>query len=96
MLDVSTLEKLTQGIPDEKLKQLADLPGIKARIGAKCDLTERQLEAQSLLRSDATHTMLFGGSRSGKTFLIVRDIVSRALEHPSRHAILRFQVFPCA
>lgn len=36
--------------------------------------------------------MLFGGSRSGKTFLHVRNIVMRALKAPgSRHAILRFR-----
>lgn len=36
--------------------------------------------------------MLFGGSRSGKTFLAVRAIVVRALKSKgSRHAILRFR-----
>ena len=36
--------------------------------------------------------MLFGGSRSGKTFLLVRQLVVRALKAPgSRHAILRFR-----
>lgn len=36
--------------------------------------------------------MLFGGSRSGKTFLMVRAIVVRALAAPgSRHVILRFR-----
>lgn len=36
--------------------------------------------------------MLFGGSRSGKTFLLVRNLVMRALKAPkSRHAILRFR-----
>lgn len=36
--------------------------------------------------------MLFGGSRSGKTFLLVRNIVFRALKAPkSRHAVLRFR-----
>lgn len=36
--------------------------------------------------------MLFGGSRSGKTFIIVRAIVIRALAAAgSRHAILRFR-----
>src|SRR5690349_24742953 len=36
--------------------------------------------------------MLFGGSRSGKTFLHVRNIVARALKAPhSRHAIFRFR-----
>lgn len=36
--------------------------------------------------------MLFGGSRSGKTFLNVRNIVARALKAPnSRHLIARFR-----
>ena len=36
--------------------------------------------------------MLFGGSRSGKTFLLCRNIAMRALKAPgSRHAILRFR-----
>ena len=36
--------------------------------------------------------MLYGGSRSGKTFLLVRNIVMRALKAPkSRHAVLRFR-----
>jgi len=36
--------------------------------------------------------MLYGGSRSGKTFLHVRNTVVRALKAPkSRHAILRFR-----
>lgn len=34
--------------------------------------------------------MLYGGSRSGKTFIIIRSIVIRALKYPeSRHLILR-------
>ncbi|GMR21493.1 MAG: phage terminase large subunit [Gammaproteobacteria bacterium] len=36
--------------------------------------------------------MLFGGSRSGKTFLLVRHVITRAQAAPgSRHAILRFR-----
>jgi len=36
--------------------------------------------------------MLFGGSRSGKTFLLTRNVCMRALKAPkSRHAILRFR-----
>lgn len=55
-------------------------------------LTSRQEEAQALLAGDATHCMLFGGSRSGKTFLLTRNTVMRALKAPhSRHAILRFR-----
>ena len=55
-------------------------------------LTVKQLAAQSILASDATHLMLFGGSRSGKTFLHVRNVVMRALKAPnSRHLIARFR-----
>lgn len=55
-------------------------------------LTERQLEAQQICAGDATHVMLFGGSRSGKTFLHVRNTVMRAVKAPeSRHAIFRFR-----
>jgi hypothetical protein len=36
--------------------------------------------------------MLFGGSRSGKTFLLVRNVVMRGLKAPdSRHAIFRYR-----
>lgn len=55
-------------------------------------LTARQLQAQSILSGPATHCMLFGGSRSGKTFLHVRNVVFRALKAPgSRHGIFRFR-----
>jgi len=55
-------------------------------------LTRRQEEAQAVLAGEATHLMLFGGSRSGKTFLLTRNVVMRALKAPnSRHAILRFR-----
>jgi phage terminase large subunit-like protein len=54
--------------------------------------TEKQEEAQDVCTGSATHIMLFGGSRSGKTFLIVRNIVARALKAPgSRHLIARFR-----
>jgi len=56
-------------------------------------LTAKQLEAQNVAASDATHILFEGGSRSGKTFLHVRNIVFRALKAPgSRHAILRFRL----
>lgn len=55
-------------------------------------LTTKQEEAQEVLAGPATHGMLFGGSRSGKTFLLVRNVVLRAMKAPrSRHAILRFR-----
>ena len=55
-------------------------------------LTPKQIAAQEVMSSDATHIMLFGGSRSGKTFLMVRNIVMRALKaKKSRHAIFRYR-----
>lgn len=54
--------------------------------------TARQKLAYDLLASDATHALLYGGSRSGKTFLIIRAILARALKaENSRHAVLRFR-----
>lgn len=55
------------------------------------NLSPKQIAANRLLGSAAKHVMLFGGSRSGKTFLIMRAIVTRALAHVSRHAILRYR-----
>jgi len=56
------------------------------------NLTPRQREAQAVCASGAKHVMLFGGSRSGKTFLLVRNVVMRALKAAnSRHAIFRYR-----
>lgn len=50
-----------------------------------------QERARRLLEGPQRYTCLAGGTRSGKTFLIIRAIVARALKAPeSRHAILRF------
>jgi len=55
--------------------------------------TAKQLEAQVVCAGDAAHVMFFGGSRSGKTFLLVRNVVWRALMAPeSRHAVFRFRL----
>ena len=55
-------------------------------------LTDRQQLAQAVIAGPAQHCMLFGGSRSGKTFLLVRNVIFRALKAPnSRHAIFRFR-----
>lgn len=54
--------------------------------------TARQVQALELLGGPATHCLLVGGSRSGKTFIAIWTIVFRALASPkSRHAILRFR-----
>lgn len=43
-----------------------------------------------MLGGPATWQMLFGGGRSGKTYLIIRNIITRALKAPgSRHLITR-------
>lgn len=58
--------------------------------------TTKQIEALRLISGNATHCLLYGGSRSGKTFLIVEAIVFRALAAAhSRHAILRFRFNHC-
>ena len=59
-----------------------------------CDvvLTERQQAANALLTQGQRHTLLVGGARSGKTFLLVRAIVTRGLKSPgSRHAMFRLR-----
>jgi hypothetical protein len=55
-------------------------------------LTTKQREARKVLTGGAMHALLEGGSRSGKTFLICREIARRALYAPkSRHAAFRFR-----
>jgi len=52
--------------------------------------TAMQEKALHLLAQPAKHTLLVGGSRSGKTFALVYAIIIRALKEPrTRHAIFR-------
>lgn len=52
--------------------------------------TPKQIEATQIMASGARNIMLYGGSRSGKTFILCRNVVLRAAKEPnSRHAILR-------
>lgn len=56
------------------------------------ELTPKQAEAQAICAGDATHIMLFGGSRSGKTALLVRNVIMRGLKAAnSRHVIFRYR-----
>jgi len=51
-----------------------------------------QRKALALLKSGAKHILLFGGSRSGKTTVIVMAIIYRALRYAgSRHLICRYR-----
>lgn len=53
-------------------------------------LTPKQDEGYKLIGGPQTHTLLYGGSRSGKTFLICYANGMRAIKAPgSRHAITR-------
>lgn len=59
-------------------------------------LTDKQREAGDLLGGQQTHTLLAGGSRSGKTFLLTLATVTRALRAKgSRHGIFRFRFGHC-
>ena len=51
--------------------------------------TKIQAQAVKYLADNYRHIMLYGGSRSGKTFILVRSIIIRALKVKSRHIILR-------
>jgi len=54
--------------------------------------TSIQRKALALLKSGAKHILLFGGSRSGKTTVIVMAIIFRALMYAgSRHLICRYR-----
>jgi hypothetical protein len=54
--------------------------------------TPKQLEAQKFLAGPERHKLIYGGARSGKTFVIVRRIVARAILAPrGRHLIARFR-----
>ena len=54
--------------------------------------TAIQRKALHLLKSGAKHILLFGGSRSGKTTVLVMAIIYRALRFAgSRHLICRYR-----
>lgn len=56
-------------------------------------LTAKQEEARALLASNAKHVLLDGGSRSGKSYLALRQIITRAVKAPnSRHVVIRFHM----
>ena len=54
--------------------------------------TEVQKKALELLKSSAKHVLLFGGSRSGKTTVLVMALIYRVVAYPgSRHLICRYR-----
>jgi len=55
-------------------------------------LTDRQVGAFSLLAGPQRYTLLYGGTRSTKTFTIMRAILMRAMKSPaSRHLVARYR-----
>lgn len=55
-------------------------------------LTPKQIDANRMLGGRAKHCLLDGGSRSGKSLVLTRATLARAIKAPkSRHAILRFR-----
>ncbi len=60
---------------------------------AQFRLTAKQRIAGDLMGSDATYILLYGGSRSSKSFTVVRAMIARAIYCPnSRHLIARFRL----
>jgi predicted phage terminase large subunit-like protein len=54
------------------------------------ELTHRQKEVRAIFATGAKYFLVYGGSRSGKTFLTVYTIIMRMLKAPgSRHVIFR-------
>ena len=54
--------------------------------------TKDQQKALKLLASGVPNILLYGGSRSGKTFILLYALIVRALRAPrSRHIILRYR-----
>jgi predicted phage terminase large subunit-like protein len=90
--DIDRVTRWWEDLDPKQREALLDHPAVKARLGATFVPTTRQQEAETLLDGPATHVLLWGGSRSGKTALICRKIVQRALRAPkSRHLIARFR-----
>lgn len=55
-------------------------------------LTDKQEEANAFLAAPGRHKALYGGARSGKTFLFTRALCARSMRaENSRHAILRLR-----
>ena len=57
--------------------------------------TAKQAQAVELLKGTSGHVLLFGGSRSGKSVILVYAIVVRAASVRSRHLILRLHFNHC-
>lgn len=60
------------------------------RLSPNFALTAKQAEVRDLLTNSCRHNLIYGGGRSGKTFLIILLILLRAMKEPkSTHLIAR-------
>jgi len=74
----------------EKILSKAPPEFDKSKLSMAFTKTFKQREACNVMNHHQ-HSMLYGGSRSGKTTIIVRNIIMRAMKTPSRHLIARFR-----
>jgi hypothetical protein len=89
-LDISAIRPARNSRLHKIMAQLPQASTVTARPEFK--LTPAQDKARDVLISDAMYIAIAGGSRSGKTFLLVRQVMMRAFRSPgSRHAIFRFR-----
>lgn len=63
-----------------------------ARRASYYDLNDKQKEGVRVIGSDASHILLYGGSRSGKTFLGVRTTILRAAKFKHDALMARFRL----
>jgi phage terminase large subunit-like protein len=92
---------LTSDLTHEQIAEAAEVAASEAPIGVKAQvanslkalgfkLTPKQKTIRKVLGGPETHCLIYGGSRSGKTFLLVYCVVIRALRAAgSRHLIAR-------
>lgn len=79
-------------ILSEPSRLLAKKKGPPVRPRGNRGIEQFQREGWDALRSGATHLLFAGGARSGKTYLIMKAVIIRALAAPeSTHAVLRFR-----
>lgn len=71
--------------------KIKPLPGPKT-LDVMAPIAPKQAQLWDVLGGPALHVLAYGGGRSGKTYTIMKAIVTRALGAPgSTHAILRFR-----
>ena len=75
-------------VKTDKVSAVSLIKQIPAPKPARFIKTPKQSLAVKMM-GDTDHTMLYGGSRSGKTTIAVYAIIARAIKKPSRHLIVR-------